>query len=92
MCGSGFCGLFMVEDFNYGFCVQFLKFKFVFDMWNKLKENCMLVYVIDLVMNEKYDFFLDKFQKFVKDDNYFFKKELQMDQFQCLLEVEVFKK
>ncbi|VBB76173.1 Putative protein of unknown function [Podospora comata] len=71
---------------------EFLKLKSVLDMWNKSKENRMLVYATDSAMNEKYDPLPDKLQKFVKDDNHFFKKELQTDQSQRPPEAEASKK
>ncbi|KAK4204324.1 hypothetical protein QBC40DRAFT_333718 [Triangularia verruculosa] len=55
---------------------EFIKFKSVVDMWNKSNRNRMLVYATESAMKEKPAALSDKLQKFVKDDNHFFKREL----------------
>ncbi|KAK0674124.1 hypothetical protein QBC41DRAFT_71755 [Cercophora samala] len=59
---------------------EFLKLKSVLDMWNNSKDNRMLVYADDSAMNAQYTPLPARLQKFVKDDNHFFKKELETDQ------------
>ncbi|KAK0739858.1 hypothetical protein B0T21DRAFT_410174 [Apiosordaria backusii] len=55
---------------------EFVRLKSVLEMWNKSKDSRMLVYATDLAMREQYIPLPEKLQKFVRDDNYFFKKEL----------------
>ncbi|KAK4179843.1 hypothetical protein QBC36DRAFT_59151 [Triangularia setosa] len=58
---------------------EFLKLRSVLDMWNKSKDSRMLVYANDCAMGEKYLTLPEKLQKFVKDDNHFFKRELEAE-------------